>query len=125
MRPFHLAIRLAIATCICLVAGCDQRSPAGSVSVGPVQSVDVSDPALTTKLGITTQDWRAICQLASADKGLVIKDASRAGKNTIDISLRKTDDTQGEQGGPVERFELADGQWILDRNFHGNWTMVK
>jgi hypothetical protein len=112
-----------MAICVCLMVGCEQQPP--TVTVQEDRSVGVSDPALTTKLGITTQEWSTILQLASTDKELVIKQASRVGKEAIDLEMKKIDDTRGDQGGPIQRVEMKAGHWMFQSNVDSWWTVPK
>ncbi len=87
--------------------------------------MDAADPAVASKLGITEQDWRDIRQLASQQKDLVIKDAGKVSPDVVEVELKKSDDIQGEQGGPLERFEKKDGQWKVQAGFSGDWYFAK
>ena len=99
-----------------LLVGC-------GVGVKQVQFVDVADPALTTRLGITDQDWSQIKQMASGHKKFVIKDAGQAALNVILVEFKKPDDARNDQGGPTERYEKQAGGWVKQTDFHGYWAV--
>ena len=81
--------------------------------------------ASATRLGITEQDWRDIRQLASRQKDLVIKDARKVSPDVIGVELKNSDDIQGEQGGPIERYEKKEGRWRVDSDFSGDWYFAR
>ena len=109
-------VRLAVLVCCLSLAGCGGHE---------AQPVDAGDPAVVSKLGITEQDWRDIRQLASQQKELVIKDARKVSSDVIDVELKKPDDIQGEQGGPIQRLERKDGHWRVQPGFSGDWYFAK
>jgi len=109
-------VRVTSLLCCLLIAGCGGHE---------VQFVDAADPAVASKLGITEQDWRDIRQLASQQKDLVIKDAWKVSPDVIEVELKKSDDIQGEQGGPSERLEKKDAHWRVQPGFSGDWYYAK
>jgi hypothetical protein len=111
-----MSVRVASLLCCLLFAGCGGHE---------VQFVDAADPTVASKLGITEQDWRDIRQVASQQKDLVIKDARKVSPDVIEVELRKSDDIQGEHGGPLERFERKDGHWMVQAGFSGDWYFAK
>ena len=113
-------------------AGVDMKTPhlvlfLGLLLVGcvgqQIQFVDAADPALPTKLGISEQDWSQIKQLASSQKGFVLKDAGKVSSNVIEVEFRKPEDARNDQGGPTKRYERKGGGWIEQSNFYGYWAV--
>jgi len=89
------------------------------------QFLDLADPNLTAKLGITDEDWARIKQLAASRKGLVIKDAGKVAPNVIEVEFKKPDDLRPDQGGPSARYEKKDKGWAADDYYHGYWAVGK
>jgi len=108
---------VALFFCLLLV-GC-------GADVEQVQFIDVADPTLAAKLGISDQDWLDIKLLAAQRKEFVIKDVGRVVPVVIEVEFKKPDDTRNDQGGPVSRFEKKEGRWIAQSNFDGWWAVGK
>jgi hypothetical protein len=88
-------------------------------------SLSPNDPALLSKLGITTTDWDAIRKLASNERGLIVLSVSRVDSGTIEINFKAPDDRDNSQGGPSLRYNHSNGTWIKQLNFNGIWLVAK
>lgn len=101
----------SIVLCL-LIAGC---RPAD------IDCVDPSDPALTTRVGITKEDWVAIQQLFPERNGLVVKGVGRVSPDDIEVEFKALEDLANDRGGPIDRYRKKSGTWERDANFLGTW----
>jgi hypothetical protein len=88
-------------------------------------ALDPGDPALTTKLGITVQEWHDVQQLASEKKNFVISGVRKIATDVLEVEFRKPDDHAKEQGGQIYRYEKKAGTWKQQQDFFGDWAVGK
>ena len=104
-------ILLMLASVFC---SCSFQSP---------EFIDPSDPELTSKLGITQEDWLAIQLLCSARSEYVIKDVGKVSQDLVEVEFKDPRDTRGDQGGPADRYEKKQGTWQKVPYMQGSWAV--
>lgn len=87
------------------------------------EPIEPTDPKLTSKLGITANDWLAIRQLATDDRALVVKDVYKERFGAIDVELKNVSDQAEDQGGPIARFKKTGGVWVKLNDVQGFWAV--
>jgi hypothetical protein len=80
-------------------------------------------PDLIAKLSIAESDWRALQQLLSKEKGMVMFEVGKPMPKVIEVKFGNPDDHLHDQGGPLYRYELENGVWRKDDTFVGVWNV--